>query len=182
MTALGHFRQIGTLSRSQHVRFAPESGRWTTARIRRVITLMDHQQPIAPASVCASPLPCPLPTLWRLEERYGARLIERSTRGFRVTHGCTSSSRRGARRSPEWRRGHLGKSREYFRWPVGIRLGHSAMSAQCPVCPKADKAGRFMSTGPSNRASSSSATPSAATSLSMSRLYVVRRIRGGLFH
>src|SRR5215510_11911630 len=30
--------------------------------------------------------------------------------------------------------------------PVWVRPGHSAMSAQCPVCPKADKAGRFMST------------------------------------
>jgi hypothetical protein len=29
-----------------------------------------------------------------------------------------------------------------------VRLGHSAMSAQCPVCPKPDKAGRFMSTRP----------------------------------
>jgi len=34
-----------------------------------------------------------------------------------------------------------------------------------------------MSTGPSNRAASSSATPSAATSLPMSRLYVAQRIR-----
>src|SRR5262249_44380943 len=25
----------------------------------------------------------------------------------------------------------------------GVRLGPGAMSAQCPVCPKADKAGRF---------------------------------------
>jgi transposase InsO family protein len=30
----------------------------------------------------------------------------------------------------------------------GQKLGHSAMSAQCPVCPKADIAGRFMSTRP----------------------------------
>jgi len=29
------------------------------------------------------------------------------------------------------------------------RLGHSAMSARCPVCPKADTAGRFMSIRPS---------------------------------
>ena len=29
-----------------------------------------------------------------------------------------------------------------------VRLGHSAMSAQCPVCPQADTAGRFMSTRP----------------------------------
>src|SRR5215831_16236584 len=43
-----------------------------------------------------------------------------------------------------------------------------------------DMPGRFMSTGPSNRAASSSATPSAATSLSMRRLYVAQRIRGGL--
>src|SRR5262249_51536984 len=27
-----------------------------------------------------------------------------------------------------------------------VKLGHSAMSAQCPVCPKAYKAGRFIST------------------------------------
>jgi hypothetical protein len=27
----------------------------------------------------------------------------------------------------------------------GVKLGHSAMSAQCPVCPKADTAERFMS-------------------------------------
>src|SRR5215510_14186494 len=32
---------------------------------------------------------------------------------------------------------------------VGVRLGHSAMPAQYPVCPKADMAGRFMSTRPS---------------------------------
>src|SRR5262249_16428477 len=35
------------------------------------------------------------------------------------------------------------------RSPVGVRLGHSAMSAQCPVCPKADVPGLFMSTRPS---------------------------------
>src|SRR5262249_39351153 len=29
-----------------------------------------------------------------------------------------------------------------------VKLGHSAVSAQCPVCPKADMAGRFMSTRP----------------------------------
>src|SRR5215831_13115315 len=29
--------------------------------------------------------------------------------------------------------------------PLRVRLGRSAMSAQCPVCPKADSAGRFMS-------------------------------------
>src|SRR5215467_7880942 len=34
------------------------------------------------------------------------------------------------------------------RSPVGVRLGHSAMSAQCPVCPKADVPGLFMSTRP----------------------------------
>jgi hypothetical protein len=28
---------------------------------------------------------------------------------------------------------------------LGVKLGHSAMSAQCPHCPKADMAGRFMS-------------------------------------
>src|SRR5262245_57376117 len=32
------------------------------------------------------------------------------------------------------------------RGPVWVRLGHSAMSARCPVCPKADRAGRFIST------------------------------------
>src|SRR5215471_6800361 len=32
---------------------------------------------------------------------------------------------------------------------IGSRLGHSAMSARCPVCPKADTTGRFMSTRPS---------------------------------
>jgi hypothetical protein len=32
---------------------------------------------------------------------------------------------------------------------LGVRLGHSALSARCPVCPKADTAGRFMSTRPS---------------------------------
>jgi hypothetical protein len=31
-----------------------------------------------------------------------------------------------------------------------VRLGHSALSARCPVCPKADTAGRFMSTHPSH--------------------------------
>ena len=30
----------------------------------------------------------------------------------------------------------------------GSRTGHSAISAQCPVCAKADTAGRFMSTRP----------------------------------
>src|SRR5215469_6215076 len=30
-----------------------------------------------------------------------------------------------------------------------VKLGHSAMSARCPVCPKADTTGRFMSTRPS---------------------------------
>jgi len=29
-----------------------------------------------------------------------------------------------------------------------VRPGHSAMSARCPVCPKADTSGRFMSTFP----------------------------------
>jgi hypothetical protein len=29
---------------------------------------------------------------------------------------------------------------------VSVKLGHSAMSAQCPVCSKADMAGGFMST------------------------------------
>src|SRR5215813_5062250 len=29
-----------------------------------------------------------------------------------------------------------------------VRRGHSAMSARCPVCPKADMAGRLMSTRP----------------------------------
>jgi hypothetical protein len=29
---------------------------------------------------------------------------------------------------------------------VSVKLGHSAMLAQCPVCAKADTAGRFMST------------------------------------
>jgi hypothetical protein len=33
--------------------------------------------------------------------------------------------------------------------PSWVKLGRSAMSAQCPVCPKADTAGRFMSTRPS---------------------------------
>src|SRR5262249_27828756 len=33
-----------------------------------------------------------------------------------------------------------------------VTTGHSAMSAQCPVCAKADTAGRFMSTRPSTRA------------------------------
>src|SRR5262249_32779866 len=32
-----------------------------------------------------------------------------------------------------------------------VRIGHSTMSARCPVCPKADTAGRFMSTRPSGR-------------------------------
>jgi len=32
------------------------------------------------------------------------------------------------------------------RWRVRVRLGHSAISAQCPVCLKADMARRFMST------------------------------------
>src|SRR5262249_39403716 len=32
------------------------------------------------------------------------------------------------------------------RGPVWVRLGHSAMSARCPVCPKADRAGQFIST------------------------------------
>ena len=32
----------------------------------------------------------------------------------------------------------------------GVSLGHSAMSVQCPVCPKPDTAGRFMSTRPSS--------------------------------
>jgi hypothetical protein len=32
---------------------------------------------------------------------------------------------------------------------LGVKPGHSVMSAQCPVCPKADTAGRFMSTRPS---------------------------------
>src|SRR5262249_11162466 len=32
---------------------------------------------------------------------------------------------------------------------IGVRLGHSAMSARCPVCPKADTTGRLMSTLPS---------------------------------
>ena len=27
-----------------------------------------------------------------------------------------------------------------FEWPVGVKLGHSAMSARCPVCPKAEMA------------------------------------------
>src|SRR5215831_11195407 len=26
---------------------------------------------------------------------------------------------------------------------LGVKLGHSAMSARCPVCPKADTTGRF---------------------------------------
>src|SRR5262249_53842393 len=30
------------------------------------------------------------------------------------------------------------------RSPLRVRLGHSAMSARCPVCPKADMAGRFI--------------------------------------
>src|SRR5262245_37482553 len=34
--------------------------------------------------------------------------------------------------------------------PLGVKLGHSAMSAQCPVCPKADTAERFMSRGKQN--------------------------------
>ena len=34
----------------------------------------------------------------------------------------------------------------------GFRLGHSAMAAQCPVCPRADKAGRFVSTRPNEYA------------------------------
>jgi hypothetical protein len=34
--------------------------------------------------------------------------------------------------------------------PSWVRLGHSAMSARCPICSKADKAGRFMSTRPSS--------------------------------
>src|SRR5258706_15976115 len=35
-----------------------------------------------------------------------------------------------------------------FQPQPSSRFGHSAMSAQCPVCPKADRAGRFMSTRP----------------------------------
>src|SRR5262245_56224069 len=35
--------------------------------------------------------------------------------------------------------------------PLGVKLGHSAMSAQRPVCPKADTAERFMSTRPNKR-------------------------------
>jgi hypothetical protein len=31
---------------------------------------------------------------------------------------------------------------------LGVTTGHSAMSAQCPVCAKADTVGRFMSTRP----------------------------------
>src|SRR5262249_26028940 len=35
------------------------------------------------------------------------------------------------------------------RVPLWVTPHHSAMSAGCPVCPKADTAGRFMSTRPS---------------------------------
>jgi len=34
------------------------------------------------------------------------------------------------------------------RCRLRVTTGHSAMSAQCPVCAKADTAGRFMSTPP----------------------------------
>src|SRR5262245_65781003 len=36
----------------------------------------------------------------------------------------------------------------HCRCPEGVRLGHSAMWAEGPVCPKADTAGRFMSARP----------------------------------
>src|SRR6516164_11143899 len=39
--------------------------------------------------------------------------------------------------------------RDFSPLYVRVRLGHSAMSARCPVCPKADTTGRFMSTRPS---------------------------------
>jgi hypothetical protein len=29
----------------------------------------------------------------------------------------------------------MGKSRECFRRPLGVRVGHSRMSPQCPDCP-----------------------------------------------
>jgi hypothetical protein len=37
------------------------------------------------------------------------------------------------------------------RCPLWVKLGHSVMSAQCPVCPKADTAKRFTSTRPNKR-------------------------------
>src|SRR5262245_50235342 len=39
--------------------------------------------------------------------------------------------------------------------PLRVRLGHSATSAQCPVCRKADTAKRFTSTRPNKRDRSS---------------------------
>src|SRR6516165_7537815 len=46
------------------------------------------------------------------------------------------------------RPGGNSKVKSWRQGPVRVRLGHSAMSARCPVCPKADTAGRFMSTRP----------------------------------
>src|SRR5215471_5493613 len=41
-----------------------------------------------------------------------------------------------------------GKSRACSRRRLWVKVDHSAMSARCPVCPKADTAGRFMRTRP----------------------------------
>jgi hypothetical protein len=40
------------------------------------------------------------------------------------------------------------KFRQPCHDPFGVRLGHSAMLAQFPVCPKADAAQRFMRYAP----------------------------------
>src|SRR5215469_12211658 len=47
---------------------------------------------------------------------------------------------RGSKRSPLW---------VLSFYTARVKIGHSAMLAQCPVCPKADTVGRFMSTRPS---------------------------------
>jgi hypothetical protein len=121
-----------------------------------------RQAPLLPEGNAVSPIQCPqnVPERRTVEcdRDHIARFFKMSDSKVIVTEGnetCAGSKwlTEGERERDE-RPSRLGTTclRAIPQLPkagrvgFGVRFGHSAMSAQCPICPKADTAGRFMST------------------------------------
>jgi NikR C terminal nickel binding domain len=66
-------------------------------------------------------------------------------RGVRYGRVATTPTSAKTKRHPK---AYLAIETPVVACPFRVRPGHSAMSAQCLVCSKADMAGRFMSTRP----------------------------------
>jgi NikR C terminal nickel binding domain len=66
-------------------------------------------------------------------------------RGVRYGRVATTPTSAKTKRHPK---AYLAIETPVVACPLRVKLGHSAMSAQCPVCPKADTARRLVRTRP----------------------------------